>query len=257
MLIWDKIPTVVRMIYLLIIIAAFVAFVYKKAHMLAFVGIVATVIIAAVTMAYEKKEDGALPPSLPSNSWEEELDGGESEPDSTGGLEEGESEPDSTGELEGGETNPGSTGEGLERRETEVSLFNLEPYTFTPESMLGDYPFFTEYNVNDIFGNSYTRAYSAFMTMEEGERSMTFDLGKKYDTFAFTLAILESGKGKKGEGAVYIYADGITILEREHITSSYRTEPITLSVSNVNDLTIEMYSGNYTILMCEPVLLKK
>ena len=145
------------------------------------------------------------------------------------------------------------------------SLFSLEPYTVTPVHSLGAYPFAEEINERDVYSRTYARAFRACMIPADGERSMTYRISKKYKKFSFVLAVSESSKGCPYSGSLYIYADGRLVVRRDNISSTHSAENITVNVSGVRDLKIEMYAGNNgawmpasstSVLMCNPTLIR-
>lgn len=141
----------------------------------------------------------------------------------------------------------------------QISLLQLEPYTFSPGSGLG-LPFEEENNPKDIFGNQYHTALRAYMSMTDGEYYRIYRLNREYDVFSFTLAIPDSSRGSEYTGDLFIYTDNNQVKKITGIKSDTDSTHIEIPVRGVNDLKIEMYGdGNITlngisVMMCDPTL---
>ena len=80
-----------------------------------------------------------------------------------------------------------------------------------------------------------------------------WDIGKKYSTLTATCIIREKDKGSKYKGAFYIYGDEKLLYKSEDISSMTKPFPISIDISGVTDLKLEMYgvgnNGFYALLV--------
>ena len=119
-----------------------------------------------------------------------------------------------------------------------VYLTSLSPYTHSA----GGFPFFDVYSGDkDIFGNVYTTGFQGHLSSCDGEAYVIYRLNGEYSQFVFTLAIDSADCGNQGEGSMFVYADDELVFERNRITSDTETETITINISGVKDLRIEIY----------------
>jgi len=127
-----------------------------------------------------------------------------------------------------------------------VSLISLAPWTYTGKKASYGSGVLTEYaDVEDIFGNYYRYSFHSNAEEVNGENSQTYRLDGQYSTLEFTVAIPSYSKGSTGTGSLYIYGDGALIFSRTDVTSSYETEFVSLDISGVKDLKIEMYGNSF------------
>ena len=144
-----------------------------------------------------------------------------------------------------------------------VLLTNLKPWTYTGgRSFNGSGTLTERANVEDIFGNKYQIAFITQENKSNGERSQTYRLDGQYNTLDFTIAISDlSTRGKVGNGSIYVIGDGRLLFSRTDITAEFESEYVSIDISGIKDLTIEMYGSRnldyqYTLylMMCDPYL---
>lgn len=140
--------------------------------------------------------------------------------------------------------------------EKQISLLDLTPYTCTPEKSYGlGYPIKAEYDIVDVFGNKYATALWSYMERKDGERSMTYRLDGKYDTLEGVLAVANGAQGSSGTASIYIYADGVCVYSMEEFTSDMDSLEVSVDLTGVKDIKLEMYAGQgFSLYFCNPTL---
>lgn len=118
-----------------------------------------------------------------------------------------------------------------------ISLFSLTPYTYS-ETKPAHYK-----NMKDTLGNNYADAWQGFGKESDGGSSVTYDIGKRYNTLTGTIIVREDDKGEPDAASIRIYGDGVLLYEKTNITSDTKPIPIQLDVTNVTDLKIELNCG--------------
>ena len=119
-----------------------------------------------------------------------------------------------------------------------VSIFDLEPYTT-------DGRFYKVENISDNMGNVYSQGFTT--SIASHDRSQTYDIGAKYNALTFTIA---SGVtySSDNRGTVRIIGDGRTLWERNDLTVDMKPTNISVDVTGVTDLTIEIDDEYFVIL---------
>lgn len=120
---------------------------------------------------------------------------------------------------------------------TPVSIYTMEPY------LVGEKTMAVNSSVRDIMGNTYEKAYRVASKSDNGELYSVFDISKKYSLLTGVVAVAEESKGGQGAGHIRIYGDGILLWEDTNITSSKKSYEVSVNISGVTDLKIEMGRG--------------
>lgn len=119
-----------------------------------------------------------------------------------------------------------------------VSIFDLEPYTTNGRFQRVE-------NFSDNMGNVYSQAFTTHIIYSQ--KSQTYDISGKYNTLTFTIA---SGAtySSDSKGTVRIIGDGRVLWERNDLTLDMKPENISVNVTGVTDLTIEIDDEYFVIL---------
>ena len=137
--------------------------------------------------------------------------------------------------------------------ETAVPLNRLEPYTFG-KHRLQIYQNFSSVNNR---GGTYTFGFEGFMCQSDGENSCTYALDQPYRYLTGTVAV--TGGASDRCGIIRIYGDGRLLWADENLKSSTAPYEITVDISGVSDLKVEMYAAEGddgpAVLLGEPMLL--
>ena len=142
----------------------------------------------------------------------------------------------------------------------EISLFDLEPYTYNSSGF--EEPYDVEYNKKDIFGVEYAAVFRGYMEREYKE-SMTYRLNGEYDRLEATIAVYSESRGSGYKGSVFLFVDDKKVVNYPAISSDFESEKIAIDLSGVKDLKIELYGdGNMglngiSVLLADPVLYRK
>lgn len=239
---------IVMIVLVIILVAGASAVLRKEGNILSYLQIVIGVVGILVTIWYGsgKKDPTEAADQNPYSDVEE----------TKFGIESGGYTPEWTDEGSDTKEIPDDTDDDIII--DNISLIDLEPYKFESRSSNG--PFGKEYGIKDIFGNQYSTAIVAYMSREDGVHSETYRINGKYKTFRFTIAIPEGSKGSKYSGSVIIKTDNKKVFELGTLTADTESKEYTISLSGVEDLTIEMYGdhnmapGGISIIMCNPTL---
>jgi len=113
-----------------------------------------------------------------------------------------------------------------------VSIYKLKPYT-------GGLPVFS--NMKDTMGNTYEKSFRN--NSESG--GATYDIGKKYNLLKGTAAISDSSRGYQTNypGYIKIYGDGKLLYSYIDFTSSVKPFEISVDITGVTDLKIDVVSN--------------
>lgn len=102
----------------------------------------------------------------------------------------------------------------------------------------------------DLFGNSYAQAHESGGFTGD---SATWALDGKYDVFSF---ILSGNSSAQRYVRLTIYGDTVKIYENTAVDTQMRPKEITINVTGVTDLKIEVGESGWVFLFAEPVLQK-
>ena len=112
------------------------------------------------------------------------------------------------------------------------------------------------YGLTDTLGNRYKSGLRGYMAPGDTSKYnincySIWDIGGKYSTLTATGIIRKKDSGSKYEGSFKIYGDGRLLYSRDGIGSMTKPYQITIDISGVTDLKIEMYgngnAGSYGI----------
>jgi len=117
-----------------------------------------------------------------------------------------------------------------------VDLTSIEPY-------YEGYIQIEKRGMTDIFGNKYQSGIRGYMDSGDSNCYCIWDLGGKYRTLTATGFIRKSDKSSNFTGSYKIYGDGRLLYSRSDIGCLTRPYQISIDVSGVTDLKIEMYGG--------------
>ena len=122
-----------------------------------------------------------------------------------------------------------------------VDLTSLSPYYEGTVEIFRD-------GIVDIMGNYYDTGIRGYMSLADADRVNCYDvwdIGGQYKTLTATGIIREKDKGSSCKGIVRIYGDNKLLFERTEIDSMTKPYDISVDISGVVDLKIEMYGqGN-------------
>ena len=106
------------------------------------------------------------------------------------------------------------------------------------------------YGLTDTLGNKYKSGLRGYMAPGDTSKYnidcySIWDIGGEYRTLTATGIIRKKDCGSKYEGSYKIYGDGRLLYSRDGIGSMTKPYQITIDISGVTDLKIEMYgNGN-------------
>ena len=107
-----------------------------------------------------------------------------------------------------------------------------------------------QYGLTDTMGNKYSSGLRGYMSPADPIKYdmdcfCIWDIGGKYKTLTATGIIRAKDKGSKYEGSYKIYGDGRLLYSKDSIGCMTKPYQITIDISGVTDLKIEMYgNGN-------------
>ena len=117
-----------------------------------------------------------------------------------------------------------------------ISLFSLEPYTYT------GYPSHLT-DIADTLGNVYNNAWTDQSWMyDEGGSSVTYNIDRQYNILTGTVVVAKEDKGQSYVACIRIFGDGILLFENMNITSDTKPIKVEIDITNVSDLKIELIS---------------
>lgn len=124
-----------------------------------------------------------------------------------------------------------------------VDLTSLEPYYEGAVEIERN-------GLTDTLGNKYRSGLRGYMSPGDPEKYnmdcfCIWDIGGQYRTLTATGIVRKKDKGSHSEGSFRIYGDGRLLYSRDGIGSMTKPYPISIDISGVHDLKIEMYgNGN-------------
>ena len=117
---------------------------------------------------------------------------------------------------------------------TPVSIYDLEPY------YVGELSLNINSNYKDIMGNVYEKT---FRELSKGEVYNVYDISQKYSVLKGIVAVARESVGGEGAGYIRIYGDNVLLWEENNITSSTKPFEMSVNISGVTDLKIEINRG--------------
>lgn len=100
---------------------------------------------------------------------------------------------------------------------------------------------------DDTAGNHYSSGFygsfprSGADSHRDGECSLTWDIGGKYNKLTATGIVFDSSKGSSYTASFKIWGDGILLYAKDNITSDTKPYQIEVDITGVTDLKLEMY----------------
>lgn len=129
-----------------------------------------------------------------------------------------------------------------------VSVLDLQPYA------IGRCDLDDDTEAKDNMGNIYEAALVGYY---ESEAYNVYDIGGKYNILTGTVCITKGSIGTRSTGYIKIYGDDILLWEDNNITANTKPYDISVNVSGVTDLKIEMSGrGKLVVMLCNPVIQK-
>ena len=135
-----------------------------------------------------------------------------------------------------------------------ISILNLEPYA------IGGFDLGKDTEAEDNMGNTYETALVGYMD-DEDEQYNIYDIGGKYNILTGTVCITKGSIGTKRTGYIKIYGDDVLLWSDNNITANTKPYNISVNISGVTDLKIEMCGrGNMgngiKVMLCNPIVQK-
>lgn len=118
-----------------------------------------------------------------------------------------------------------------------VSIYTMEPY------LVGDKQLYVNSSVEDTMGNIYEKAYRVASKSDDGELYGVYDISNKYSVLTGVVAVANESKGGEGAGHIRIYGDGVLLWSDTNITSAVKPYEMSVNISGVTDLKIEIGRG--------------
>lgn len=102
--------------------------------------------------------------------------------------------------------------------------------------------------LTDTLGNQYKTGLRGYMSLSDASLYNAncyciWDIGGNYRTLTATGIVLKKDSGSKREGSYKIYGDGRLLYSRDGIGSMTKPYQITIDITGVTDLKIEMNAG--------------
>lgn len=114
-----------------------------------------------------------------------------------------------------------------------VAILDLEPYA------IGQFGLGSDTAIKDNMGNTYETALTGYMDDDDGQCNI-YDIGGKYGVLTGTVCISKWSVGARHTGYIKIYGDDILLWEDNNITATTKPYNISVNISGVTDLKIEM-----------------
>lgn len=122
-----------------------------------------------------------------------------------------------------------------------ISLFSLEPYTYTGYPSEGTGGVDTLGNVYDHFWEDLAWLHNnSWDSSNAGGSTIIYDIGGQYNILSGTVFVDENSKGDDEISSVRIFGDGTLLYENTNITCNTKPITVTLDITNVFDLKIEL-----------------
>lgn len=135
-----------------------------------------------------------------------------------------------------------------------VSILDLEPYA------IGGFDLGKDTEAEDNMGNTYETALVGYMDDDDDQYNI-YDIGGKYNILTGTVCITKRSIGTKRTGYIKIYGDDVLLWADNNITANTKPYDISVNISGVTDLKIEMCGrGNLgsgiKVMLCNPIVQK-